>query len=195
MEKNLYEILGVEIGASEAEIKMAFHNIDARYHPVIEKNISRKEKAEQEKEFSIIKQAYETLTDPDKRLIYDLELSRKLTEELTIALKEHADDFQQDDEVGEEDEKDEDFDEREIVETSPEDSSPEEETPGYREIYPLKSSGLKIFFASITKPVIWSIIFTLALFCINTFKDFSHKYTLVSEVLNDTVYTVQYSEK
>lgn len=64
--KSYYDILGVSKKASEKEIKKAFRKLAVKYHP--DKN---KDKDAQEK-FMKIAEAYETLSDPDKRKKYDM---------------------------------------------------------------------------------------------------------------------------
>ena len=62
--KDLYEILGVSRDASEDEIKKAFRQQARQYHP------DNKETGDEEK-FKEINQAYEILSDQQKRAIYD----------------------------------------------------------------------------------------------------------------------------
>ncbi|XP_068637227.1 chaperone protein dnaJ 1, mitochondrial isoform X2 [Aristolochia californica] len=65
-ERDLYEILGVPKTASRDEIKKAFRELAKKYHPDRNKNnLSAKRK------FQEIRDAYETLQDPEKRAIYD----------------------------------------------------------------------------------------------------------------------------
>ncbi len=64
---NYYEILGVNSGASYAEIKSAFRRLAKVYHP--DKNPGGKE------HFSIILKAYETLSDPKLKSSYDYRLA------------------------------------------------------------------------------------------------------------------------
>jgi molecular chaperone DnaJ len=64
--KNLYEILGVQKGASDAEIKKAYRKLARQYHP--DANEGDKEAEERFKEMQA---AYDVLSDPEKRQAYD----------------------------------------------------------------------------------------------------------------------------
>jgi molecular chaperone DnaJ len=64
--KDYYEILGVSRNASIEEIKAAYRNLAKKYHPDIAQN-----KEEAEKKFKEINEAYQVLSDPEKRKIYD----------------------------------------------------------------------------------------------------------------------------
>lgn len=71
MDKNYYDILGVDKNASEADIKKAYRKLAAKYHPDRQANKTDKEKAEAETMFKNVTEAYETLSDPAKRQQYD----------------------------------------------------------------------------------------------------------------------------
>ncbi|WP_029453431.1 molecular chaperone DnaJ [Clostridium algidicarnis] len=64
--KDYYEVLGLEKGASDAEIKSAFRKLAVKYHP--DKNQGNKEAEETFKE---INEAYQVLSDADKKAQYD----------------------------------------------------------------------------------------------------------------------------
>lgn len=64
--KDYYKILGVDRNASEAEIKSAFRKLALQYHP--DRNPGNKQAEEKFKE---INEAYEVLSDPEKRQRYE----------------------------------------------------------------------------------------------------------------------------
>ena len=65
--RDYYEILGVNKSADEREIKKAYKRLAMKYHP--DKN--QDNKAEAEEKFKEVKEAYEILTDPQKKAAYD----------------------------------------------------------------------------------------------------------------------------
>lgn len=65
--KDYYEILGVNKSADEREIKKAYKRLAMKYHP--DKN--QDNKTEAEAKFKEVKEAYEVLTDPQKKAAYD----------------------------------------------------------------------------------------------------------------------------
>ena len=66
VKKDFYEVLGVNRDASEGEIKKAYRKLAMKYHP--DRNPDNPKAEEQFKE---AKQAYEILSDPEKRTAYD----------------------------------------------------------------------------------------------------------------------------
>jgi curved DNA-binding protein len=63
--KDYYASLGLERGASEADIKKAYRRFARKYHPDVSKEAGAEEK------FKEIAEAYQTLKDPEKRAAYD----------------------------------------------------------------------------------------------------------------------------
>ncbi|HHS50767.1 MAG TPA: hypothetical protein ENN07_06590 [candidate division Zixibacteria bacterium] len=64
--KDYYKILSVKEGASEAEIKKAFHRLAKEFHPDL-----HPDKPEAEARFKEINEAFQVLSDPKKRAEYE----------------------------------------------------------------------------------------------------------------------------
>lgn len=62
---DLYEVLGVERGASESDIRAAYRRLARQYHPDVNKDPGAAER------FGTITEAYDVLSDPEKRAAYD----------------------------------------------------------------------------------------------------------------------------
>lgn len=67
MPQDYYQTLGVERGASPEEIKRAFRRLAKEHHP----DAHQGDKKEAERKFRKVAEAYEILSDPDKRAQYD----------------------------------------------------------------------------------------------------------------------------
>lgn len=65
--RDYYEVLGVSKSATDDELKKAFRKLAKQYHP--DANPDNKEEAE--RKFKELNEAYETLSDPQKRKMYD----------------------------------------------------------------------------------------------------------------------------
>ncbi len=65
--RDYYEVLGVSKNATEDEIKKAYRKLAKKYHP--DANPNNKEEAEAK--FKEVNEAYENLSDPQKRRMYD----------------------------------------------------------------------------------------------------------------------------
>ncbi len=63
--RDYYEVLGLSKGASEEEIKKAYRKLARQYHPDVNKAKDAEEK------FKEVKEAYDILSDPQKRPMYD----------------------------------------------------------------------------------------------------------------------------
>jgi curved DNA-binding protein CbpA len=72
MRINYYEVLGVERGASDSEIRDKFRKLARERHP---DRYRGTEKAEAERKFQTITEAMNVLTDPARRKNHDAELS------------------------------------------------------------------------------------------------------------------------
>lgn len=68
---SLYAILGIPMGASNQEIKWAYRKLARTCHPDVA-SFDRKDKSANE--FMKIHAAYSTLSDPEKRAVYDSKL-------------------------------------------------------------------------------------------------------------------------
>jgi molecular chaperone DnaJ len=64
-ERDYYELLGVERGASEADVKKAFRRLARELHPDVSNEPDAQER------FRAVAQAYEVLSNPETRQLYD----------------------------------------------------------------------------------------------------------------------------
>jgi curved DNA-binding protein len=60
-----YQLLGVQRGVNEADLKKAYRKLARKYHPDVSKEPNAEEK------FKDIQVAYDVLSDPEKRKLYD----------------------------------------------------------------------------------------------------------------------------
>ena len=75
--RNYYEILNVDFNSDQSEIKKSFYNLVKKFHPDLNKSPNAR------KRFELINEAYETLSDSEKRSAYD----RVLIEEIKKKVK------------------------------------------------------------------------------------------------------------
>src|ERR671936_1006653 len=66
VKRDYYEVLGVERGAADAEIKKAFRRLARELHPDVNRH-----DPEAEEKFKEAAEAYEVLSDPERRRTYD----------------------------------------------------------------------------------------------------------------------------
>ncbi|KAJ8771005.1 hypothetical protein K2173_023330 [Erythroxylum novogranatense] len=79
---SLYEVLGISIGANNQEIKSAYRKLARTCHPDVAA-VDRKDSSADE--FKKIHAAYSTLSDPEKRAVYDSKLFRRNNRPLTAS--------------------------------------------------------------------------------------------------------------
>jgi molecular chaperone DnaJ len=68
--RDFYETLGVERNASDEDLKKAYRKLARQYHPDLQNGEQQKKQAEEK--FKEINEAYEHLSDADKRKRYDM---------------------------------------------------------------------------------------------------------------------------
>ncbi|GFP90965.1 chaperone protein Dnaj 11 chloroplastic [Phtheirospermum japonicum] len=70
--RSLYEVLRIRRNASQVEIKTAYRTLAKLYHPAAAASSSSSSDG---RDFIEIHKAYATLSDPDARAVYDLNLN------------------------------------------------------------------------------------------------------------------------
>jgi molecular chaperone DnaJ len=75
MKKNFYKVLDINQKAGPEKIRKAYRQAAKRYHP----DVSPKN----EEKFREVQEAYETLSDPEKKAFYDRQISEKRTPALS----------------------------------------------------------------------------------------------------------------
>ena len=65
--RDYYDTLGVDKGASKEEVKRAYRRLAKKYHP----DLNKGDPKEAEEKFKEVSEAYEVLSDPQKRVNYD----------------------------------------------------------------------------------------------------------------------------
>jgi DnaJ-class molecular chaperone len=69
--RDYYEVLGVAKNASDEDIKKAYRRLSSAHHPDKHQGLDAVEKSKHEEKFKEAKEAYELLSDPQKRAAYD----------------------------------------------------------------------------------------------------------------------------
>lgn len=71
MADDYYQVLGLSRGASTEEIQKAYRKLARKYHPDLHEDAEPKEKKRAKEQFQKVQQAYDVLSDADKRKKYD----------------------------------------------------------------------------------------------------------------------------
>ncbi len=85
---NYYELLGISIDANDIEIKENYRKLVIKYHPDRNSNDSTSEEM-----FRRIREAYETLSDKNKRIQYDKTLNKQINKKTKVELNTEYDYF------------------------------------------------------------------------------------------------------
>ncbi|KAI1000021.1 hypothetical protein K3495_g8180 [Podosphaera aphanis] len=84
--EDFYQLLGVDRKASDQDIKRAYHKLSKKYHP--DKNLGNKEAKQK---FVEVAEAYEGLSNPEYRKIYDVHGYEALKQRLQNGGESHHD--------------------------------------------------------------------------------------------------------
>ncbi len=71
MSKDYYELLGITRSASPDDVQKAYRKLARKFHPDLHEHQEEKEKKEAKKQFQQVQNAYDVLSDPKKRELYD----------------------------------------------------------------------------------------------------------------------------
>lgn len=84
--QSFYELLGISDSGTLSQIKKAYKQLARKYHP----DVSPVDRAEEfTQRFILVQEAYETLSDPQTRALYDRDLSKGL--HLAFSARERVD--------------------------------------------------------------------------------------------------------
>lgn len=81
---SFYDVLGIQACASGQEIKSAYRKLARVLHPDVALSGGEDAKSTSD-EFMRVHAAYVTLSDPEKRALYDITLSRRMRKEARLA--------------------------------------------------------------------------------------------------------------
>ncbi|NXK55870.1 DNJB8 protein, partial [Chauna torquata] len=84
-----YKVLGLQKNASQDDIRKSYRRLALKWHP--DKNPSNKEEAE--KKFKAVAEAYEVLSDPQKRSLYDRSVKENRSQRARSATEGHNSSF------------------------------------------------------------------------------------------------------